>query len=234
MSVHHYRTLGLACIFLAASASAAELSYTFIDFQYVTKAVEAQGTQFPVPIQSVEVVTDAGDGIAIAGSLAIGENFFIAGRFQSSIVDLSAVITSPFVTNLEEENFDVIQSRLSAGYRVELSDNFDLVFDVSYDSKEYDFGSLAGEDFDMAEAGAGASAGFRWNPTRSLEIFGSGIYSSTAFADIDQLTFSADTSYRLGFFWYFFEDLGFGVDYEDGQVETVSFSMRFSFGELTQ
>ncbi len=144
-------------VFLLASAAApsfaSELSYTFIDFQAISNTVEAAGTQSPVPAQTVAVLADEGDGISIAGSVLIGTRFFVAGEYLTSIVDVSGVITNPLGTTAVTDNFDLIQTRIAFGYQKELSENFDIVFELSYDSSEYDFGSFAGENFDMGRDG---------------------------------------------------------------------------------
>ncbi len=232
MSLRHFIALASACTFLAAEASASELGYTFMDFRYLNNTVEAQGLQFPVPIQSVEVIADTGDGIAINGSLGIRENFFIAGSFQSSIVALSVEITNPSVTRMEEDDFDLIQSWVSFGYIHQFGANFDLVIEASFDSSNYDFGSLAGEDFDMEDSGAGAQIGFRWNPTPAFELSAAGRYTQVGTPLLNTREFESDTLFRLGMMWYFFEDLGLGIEAEVGQIDTVSFSMRFGFGDL--
>jgi hypothetical protein len=42
----------------------------------------------------------------------------------------------------------------------------------------------------------------------------------------------ADTLVGFGVNWYFIEDLGAGLTFESGEVETLTISMRFSFGRL--
>ena len=215
-----------------APSLASELSYTFIDFQAITNKLDLAGTQTPVPAQTVAILADEGDGISIGGSVSIGQRFFLAGRFQTSIVDVSGVITNPLGTTAVSDNFDLIQSRIAFGYQKELSENFDIVFELSYDSSEYDFGSFAGENFDMRTTGTGASAGFRWNPRIPFELYGSAHLNPVGKGDLQALEFDSETRMRLGMVWYFLEDLGVGLDYEAGDVDTVSLSMRFSFGDL--
>jgi hypothetical protein len=42
----------------------------------------------------------------------------------------------------------------------------------------------------------------------------------------------ADTLVGVGVNWYFIQDLGVGINYEVGAVDTLTVSMRFSFGRL--
>jgi hypothetical protein len=217
----------------AASATASDLSYTFMDFQYMTgKSVEAEGLQSPVPGQTVSIRAEDGDGIAVGGSLNIGQRFFIGGTFQTAIVDVFGIVENPFGITAVQDEFDLIQSRVNVGYLQPIGENFDLIFDLSYDSTDYDFGSFAGENFDFEDAGTGAQLGFRWNPTPRFELYSFARYSSVGKVNLSVPEFEPDTLARVGMLWYFFEDLGLGVDYETGIVDTVTVSMRFSFGDL--
>jgi hypothetical protein len=214
------------------AAQASELSYTYVDFQALSTESDLTGAQLPVPGQTVAVRSAEGDGISIGGSMSLGERFYIGGRFQTSIIDVSAVVTNPFGITEAEDNFDLIQSRFAFGYYRELAENFDITVEISLDDTEYDFGSFAGENFDMRDEGVGARVGFRWNPRAPFELYGYAYHSPVAKADLTQGTFEADTNAGLGAMWYFFEDLGIGVDYATGDIESLSFSMRFSFGDL--
>ena len=93
--------------------------------------------------------------------------------------------------------------------------------------------SFAGENFDMKDEGVGGRVGFRWNPRTPIEISSYAQYSPVGKADLTARTFEPDTSAGVGVMWYFFEDLGIGLDYVSGELDSVAFSMRFSFGDLT-
>jgi hypothetical protein len=164
--------------------------------------------------------------------LAIRERFYVGGFYQSSVIDFSGVIRSPLITLDVRDTFDLISSSLGFGYIHEIGDNLDLVAEVSYESINYDFGSLAGENFDIDESGAGARVGFRWNPIPVLELHAFGHYSPLATPLLSERRFEAGSSFGAGLQWYIFEDLAFGLQYESGDVEKMTFSMRFSFGNL--
>ena len=215
------------------AAQASELSYTYVDFQAYSTDTAQTGQQVPVPGQTVRVQTENGDGIAIGGAVALGQRFYFTGQFRTSIIDVSAVVTNPFGVTTATDNFDLIESRLAFGYYRELAENFDLTIDASLDSIEYDFGSFAGERFDMQDDGVGVRVGFRWNPHPPLEISGFAHYSPIGDANLTLREFEADTAMGLGVMWYFFEDLGIGVDYASGEHDSLAFSMRFSFGDLS-
>lgn len=212
---------------------ASELSYTFLDFQYVSHDVVVAGVQStPAPGQTVSVLSDTGDGFSVRGSYALGERFYFAGVFQTSIIDLTAEISNPLGNTVASDNFDLVNSRIAFGYVQELSTNFDFTADISFDSADYDFGSLAGENFDSDDSGAGARVGFRWNPGEIWEFTGFGRYTPVGTLNLNTLEFDTDTLFGLGMRWYFFEDLAVGLEFETGEVDTVTLSMRFSFGRL--
>jgi hypothetical protein len=217
---------------MPAAAWASDLSYTFLDFQALDSSVDASGSQRPVPQQLVSVTADGGDGIAVAGSLALPGRFYAAGAFRTSIIDITGVVESPLARITVSDSFDLISSMIDGGYQRELADNFDLFAKVTYDSVNYDFGSFAGENFDVDDAGIGAAVGFRWNPTPAFELFASGRYSPVGTVALSSLELESDTRFRTGVRWYFFGDLGVGVDYESGAVDTLTFSLRFGFGNL--
>lgn len=226
------RLLALLASLAAAPATASELSYTFMDFRVLDTKVNLTGVQNPVPEQSVRVTTRSGDGIAVAGAVAAGRRFYLHGSYRSSIVDVDGVVQSPFATAEVSGNFDLVQSTLGVGYQKELRENFDIVAEIALETTEYDFGSFAGESFDMDDSGIGARAGFRWNPTRPIEVFAGARFSPVGRAQLSTKRFESDTVLDLGLRWYFFQDLALGFDYEAGDVDTFTISMRFSFGNL--
>ena len=224
--------LGAACALWAGGAHASELSYTFLDFLYLDQTVDVFGNQEPVPGQNVFVDSNASDGIGIGGSLGIADRFFVGGSFVSSIVDVTATVTSPLASITVDDNYDLIATHLGFGYLQPIGDDLDFVAELTYETMEYDFGSFAGENFDVDDSGLGARIGFRWNPNRALELYAYSRVSPVGKVSLDQLKFESDAVHRLGVIWYFFEDLGLGLDYESGQVDSFSVSMRFSFGNL--
>ena len=214
------------------AASASELSYTFLDFQRPEASVDATGVQSPVPGQTVRINAFDGEGIGVGGSLAVGERFYLGGSYKSSVVDVTGVISNPLTTVNVAGTFDLVQTNLSFGYLHAIGDELDLIAELSYDSANYDFGSFAGENFDLDDSGAGARIGLRWNPTRPVELYLIGRYSPVAKAVLSQRTYEKGSSVSTGIRWYFFENLGAGVEYDSGDVDTTTLSMRFSFGNL--
>ena len=118
----------LAC---ATSSAASDLSYTFMDFQYIDTTVEALGVQSPVASQIVSVRTDNGDGVSLAGAVDFADKFYFGGSFQTSIVDVFGEIENPLIgTTSVIDDFDLVRTRFSLGYYRELSDNLDFVAEL--------------------------------------------------------------------------------------------------------
>lgn len=214
------------------TATGSELSYTFLDFQRPKVSVDARGVQTPVPGQTVTIDALDGDGIAVGGSLAVGERFYAGGSYKSSIVDVTGVISNPFVTLRVADTFDLVQTNLVFGYILPIGDELDFVAELSYDTANYDFGSFAGENFDIDESGAGGRIGVRWNPVLPFELYLFGRYSPVAKAVLSERAYEDGTSYSTGVRWYFWENLAAGIEYDSGDVDTTTISMRFSFGNL--
>jgi hypothetical protein len=214
------------------TASASELSYTFLDFQRPEVSVDAFGVQTPVPGQAVQINALDGDGIAVAGSVKLGQRFYVGGSYKSSIVDVTGVISNSLVTINVADTFDLVQTNLAFGYIHEIGDDLDLIAELSYDSANYDFGSFAGENFDLDDSGVGGRIGMRWNPVLPVEVFVFGRYSPVAKAALSSRSYESGSSASAGVRWYFFENLGAGIEYDSGDIDTTTISMRFSFGNL--
>jgi hypothetical protein len=221
--------LALGC----STAQASELSYTFVDFGAIAVDSSVAGTKQPTATQRVDVTSADGDGLSVAGSLAVGRRFFVAGGYLSSVVDANALIVSPLATAESSGNYDLAMSRVALGYVQPIGSNFDVVLEVSYDSVEYDFGSFAGETFDVDDSGAGFGVGLRWNPREKVEVFAAARSSSVGAVDLTASQLDSGTEMSAGVRFYFFEDLGVGFDYRSSDdADTFAVSLRFGFGEL--
>lgn len=214
------------------TARATDLSYTYLDFQSVDNTIDKTAQQSPLPGQTVTIQTSGGNGIAAAGSYAFGDRFYFGGYYKSSVIDYSGVVTSPIATDQATGTFDLVASNLTVGYVHKFGDKLDFTADIGYESSFYDFGSIGGENFDLKDSGVGAGVGLRWNPRKPFELFVTGHYSSVEKADLSKHQYESGTSVKAGFRWYFFQNLGLGVEHESGDIEVTTISMRFSFGNL--
>jgi hypothetical protein len=232
MNVRLPFAVSIVCALSATAARAADLTYTYIDFQVLGSEFDATGVQRPIPEQQVAVTADGGTGISVAGSLALPAGLYVAGVYDSSIIDVDTRITSPLAEESIADEFDLISSGFGIGYRRALGQNFDLVAELTYDTAQLDFGSLAGEDFDTTGSGPAARVGFRWSPVESFELYANGGRSPVARVSLDERRFESGTVVNAGIRWYFFEDLALGIGYRGGELSALTVSMRFGFGDL--
>jgi len=232
MMIRKRISIAAAACMLSGTAAASDLSYTFVDFRVLATSVEAFGVRPATPGQDVALDTGDGDGISVAGSVALPAGFYLTGAFNSSVVDVEATITSPLTVAEVDDEFDLITSSFGIGYRRELRPNFDVTLELTYDTAEFDFGSLAGENFDTEDSGTSARLGFRWNPAEPFELYASAGPSPYGEILLDERRFESATVVNTGIRWYFFPDLGLGVDYQSGDLSALTLSMRFSFGNL--
>lgn len=229
---HWTQVLALALALAAPRSHASDLSYTFVDFGALAVDSNATGQQSPTPGQTVKVTTGKGDGLGIAASLALGQRFYFAGSYGSSVVDVSAVVTSPLATAPSSGHFDLLMTRFGFGYVQPIGKRLDLLFELGLDKVEYDFGSFAGENFDLDDSATAAEVGLRFKATDALELFVAARGSGVGQADLTRRSFDSGTELSAGLRFYFFEDLGLGVDYRSGDVDSLALTMRFGFGEL--
>jgi opacity protein-like surface antigen len=224
--------LALALSLSTTAVSAADLSYTFIDFRVIGSNFDGAGEQRPIPEQSVRTKADGGSGISVAGSLALPAGLYATGLYDSSVLDVTTTITSPLAVADIGDQFDLTASRFGLGYRHALGPKLDVIAELTYDTAELDFGSLAGEDFDTKGSGGAFRAGFRWAPSESFEIYATGGRSPVGRVSLDDRRLEAGPVVNAGMRWYFFQDLGVGLDYQSGDLSALTLSMRIGFGDL--
>lgn len=231
-----YAAAALCAVFAvgwpAAQAAAADLGYSFVDFGAVGLQGGLDGTKASTPTQTVAVHTDTGTGLSVAGSLQVGQRLYLRGSYDSAVIDVSAVVQSPLALVNTSGNFDRTSSRAAFGYHRAFGEKIDAFAELTWDSVNYDFGSFAGENFDAKDSGAGAGIGLRWSATDALEIYAALHASPVADIDLTRSTLSSGTEATVGLRYYFFQDLGFGVDLRSGDVDALTLSMRLGFGEL--
>jgi hypothetical protein len=224
--------LALAIGWPAARGEAADLDYSFVDFGAVGLQGGLQGIKAPTPTQTVAIDTNTGEGLMVAGSLGVGERFYLRGSYDSAVIDVDAVVQSPLALVRTGGNFDRTVSRAAFGLHHSFNRKLDGFAEITWDSVNYDFGSFAGESFDAKDSGAGFGVGVRWSATDALEIHAAVHASPVGDVDLTSSTLSSGAETTVGLRYYFFQDLGFGVELRSGDVDALTLSMRFGFGEL--
>jgi hypothetical protein len=219
---------------LSATASAQELRYSWLDLSFMGQDVGGiTGTQeTPVVDQFVDVEATDGNGVRFRGSYALGERFYFFGDYGSTDIDVDAVVRNPQIepTSASDE-FDLTTIRGGLGFRWGVGFNTDIIFEVSYDSVDYDFGSFAGESFDIDSKDAGGAIGIRHLFGDDFEVRAHGRYAAAALVDLDTLEVETGALYGVGFSWQLVRGFAIVGDYETGDVDSWSIGFRLDMDE---
>ncbi|NKB98991.1 MAG: outer membrane beta-barrel protein [Pseudomonadales bacterium] len=183
--------VGLAVSAMSTVAMADEgLSYNYIDAVYVDSEID-------------DGLDIDGDGIAVAGSVAIGESTFLHAGYGTLEFD---------------GGVDLDQWTVGFGAHAPIADNVDIVGRLGYVDAKLDtpFG-------DADDDGYSVGIGLRGKLSESFELEG-----GVSYVDLDDS--GDDTSFNLGARYYLTENfaLGAGVNLGD-DVTTWNAGVRFQF-----
>lgn len=182
--------IGLAASTVAFSAAANDdLSYSFIEGTYIDSEFDDLNVD--------------GDGLALEGSIELGDTAFIHAGFGS--VDF-------------DRGVDLDQRTIGFGAHTPLSDTVDLVGTIGYVDVEVDtpFGSIDDDGFSLG-------VGLRGKLSESFELEG-----GISYVDLDDA--GDDTTFNLGGRYYVMEDLALGLGVGIGDdVTTWNVGVRLVF-----
>lgn len=165
------------------------MSYTYVEGGYVHTELD-------------DIDVD-GDGLGIAGSVALNDMFFVRGSYATLDFD---------------RNVDLNQFELGLGGHFPLSDTLDIVGSVSYVDAELDFGPGSADD-----SGIGLSVGLRG---RVAEVFE--LEAGIDYADLDDS--GDETSFVIDGRYYFRPELAVGAGLQTGDdATTFSIGLRYEF-----
>jgi hypothetical protein len=152
-------------------------------------------------------------------------------NFESSDPDVEAVVTNTQGTFLAEDTFDLTSARGGIGYKYSLNHRTDIVAELGYDSVDFDFGSFAGEDFDVDGQDVGASLGIRWMLNDDWEFRAHGRFTNVGDVNLTTKEFDSDVLAGVGLSYMPIRGFSFTLDYEGGQIETFSIGFRLDLNE---
>jgi len=216
---------------VSGAANAQEVNYSWLDLSFMAQDVGLMGTQVPVPGQTVDISTTDGDGVRFRGSFGTWHNMYMFVDYGATDIDIAAVVTNDQGVFLAEDEFDLTTIRGGVGVRFPIGFSTDINLEVSYDSLDFDFGSFAGEDFDISNQDVGGTLGIRSMVTDNLELRAYGRYSSHADLDLNTLEFDTGASYGAGFGWEIVRGLSIVGDYEAGAFDNWSLGFRLGLDE---
>lgn len=228
-----YACVVLLSLGMAGSASAQEVRYSWLDLSFMGQDVGGlEGLQqTPIVDQFVEINAQDGDGVRFRGSFALGNSFYFFGDYGSSDLTVDAVVTNPQGTFAASDEFDLTTIRGGFGYHYGIGFSTDIYGEVSYDSVDYDFGSFAGESFDIDAKDAGVALGIRHMLNDNWEVRANGRYSSQASVDLNTLEFDTGAFFGVGFSWEMVRGLSLIAEYETGDVDTWAIGFRLDMDE---
>ena len=225
-------SLPISKVFLSGSANAQEVRYSWLDLSVMVQDVELQGTlQTPIAGQSVDVETQDGDGVLFRASFGTWKNLYLFGEFGSSDIDVALVVNNDQGSFPDEDEFDLTTIRGGVGVKYSIAFSTDLYAEISADSVDLDFGSFAGEDFDVDEQDIGGTIGVRHMLNDKVEIRAYGRYSNLSFVNLSTKEFDAGEYFGAGFSWEIVRGLALVGDYETGDFETWSIGFRLDMDE---
>ena len=223
----------LALVTLSHSAAAQEVRYSWLDMSYTAQDVDRAGFLASPGIlyQIVDIAVTDGSGVRFRGSLGTWKGFYLMVDYSSTDVDLTGTVTNPGFTDDIEDEFDYTTIRGGIGLKFSIFESTDIYGEVTYDSLDFDFGSFAGEDFDMGGKGAGATLGVRTMFGDHFQMELRVRYSDVGDADLTGGFFETDTPIGAGFAWEVIRGLSIVGDVEEGDFTSWSVGFRMDFDE---
>ncbi len=215
------------------TADAQDLRYSWLDMSFMAQDVGRSGSLSPLPGQVVDISANDGAGVRFRGSIGTWKNFYLVFDYGSTDIDLKGVVTNSntgFVQEIEDE-FDYTAVRGGLGLRFPLRYDTDIFGEITYDSLDLDFGSFAGEDFDMGRKEAGGTLGVRTMFGDHVQAYLHARYSAVGDADLTTGIFDTDTLIGVGVAWELIRGLSLVGDYESGEFSSLSIGFRLDLSE---
>lgn len=214
-------------------ASAQELRYSWLDMSFIAQDVSRSGSLSPLPGQVVDISATDGSGVRFRGSIGTWKNFYLMVDYSSTDIDLTGTVSNAntgFVEEIEDE-FDYTAIRGGIGLRVPLRYDTDIFGELTYDSLDFDFGSFAGEDFDMGRKEMGGTLGIRTVFGDHVQAYLHARYTAVGDADLTTGFFDTDTLVGVGVAWELIRGFSLVGDYESGEFSSFSVGFRLDLSE---
>jgi hypothetical protein len=224
--------LALVCSGQFANAQE-ELRYSWLDMSFMAQDVSRSGSLSPLPGQVVDISTTDGSGVRFRGSVGTWKNFYLVVDYSSTDIDLTGTVSNSntgFVEEVEDE-FDYTAIRGGIGLRFPIRYETDIFGELTYDSLDFDFGSFAGENFDMGRKEMGGTLGIRTMFGDHVQAYLHGRYTAVGDADLTTGIFDTDTLVGVGIAWEVIQGLSVVGDYESGEFSSFSIGFRLDLSE---
>jgi hypothetical protein len=223
----------LLLLALGSTAAAQEIRYSWVDMSFMGQDVGRAGSLTPLPGQTVDIAVSDGFGVRFRGSVGTWRNFYLMVDYGSTDIDLAGSVTNTntgFVQEFEDE-FDYTTIRGGIGLKFSILDATDIYGELTYDSLDFDFGSFAGENFDMDRQEPGGTIGVRTIYGRNFEARLHARFSALGDADLTTGFFDSDVLFGAGIAWEVIRGLSIVGDYEAGEFSSWSVGFRLDLDE---
>ena len=217
----------------ANAAMAQEVRYSWVDLSFMGQDVARGGTLTPLPGQTVNIAVTDGSGVRFRGSVGTWKNFYLMVDYGSTDIELKGTVRNAN-TGFEQEfqdEFDLTSIRGGVGLKYSLFYGTDIYGELTYDSLNFDFGSFAGENFDMDRQDLGAALGVRTMIGRKFLVDVHGRYTDVGDTDLTTGTLDPDTLFGIGVAWEVIRGLSIVGDYESGEISSWSIGFRLDLDE---
>lgn len=223
-----------ALLLLAGSsiAMAQDVRYSWAEISYAGQDIGRSGSSTDSILgQTVDISAKDGNGIKFRGSWGTWHNLFAFVDFGSSDIDVSAVVTNSQGSFPASDQFDYTTVSGGVGLRLPLTTKTDIYGAVTYDSVDFDFGSFAGEDFDIGEKDIGARIGIRSILRDKIELRASARYSGVGDVNLSAGVMDPDTLFGVGIGYEMVRGLSISADYESGEFSNWNIGFRLDLDE---
>ena len=223
----------LMLLSIGNAAFAQDIRYSWMDMSFMAQDVGRAGSLTPLPGQTVDIAVSDGAGVRFRGSVGTWNNFYLMFDYGSTDIDLTGRVTNT-ITGFEQEfedEFDYTTIRGGIGVKFSILYATDIYGELTYDSLDFDFGSFAGENFDMDRQEPGGTLGVRTILGKNLEARLHARYSAIGDADLTTGFFDSDILYGAGFAWELVRGLSIVGDYEAGEFSSWSVGFRLDLDE---
>jgi hypothetical protein len=214
-------------------AMAQDVRYSWIDLSFMAQDVGRAGSLTPLPGQTVDIAVTDGSGVRFRGSVGTWKNLYLMIDYGSTDIDLTGQVTNTN-TGFEQDfadEFDYTSIRGGIGLKFSILYETDIYGELTYDSLDFDFGSFAGENFDMNRKEPGGTIGVRTIFGKVFEANLHARYSALGDADLTTGVFDEDILYGVGFAWELIRGLSIVGDYEAGEFSSWSVGFRLDLDE---
>ena len=225
--------LPLVLVCSASIAGAQELRYSWLDMSFMGQDIGRSGALSPLPGQTVDISASDGSGVRFRGSIGTWKNLYLMFDYGATDIDLNGTVTNSNTGFVEEfsDEFDYTTIRGGIGLKYSIGFNTDIFGELTYDSLDFDFGSFAGEDFDMSRREMGAGLGIRKLFGDDLEANAHVRYSNLGDAVLTTGFFDRDVLFGAGFAWQFIRGLYLIGEYEAGEFSNYTLGFRLDLDE---